>query len=407
MELSVHDGPAEEPSSGYAASLHCSLNTLATLDLHRVSSNAPSLSRRPSSRDAELRVPLERVNAINVPLSVQTVHVQTFQAQTKAAMSGQFREACATVNGDVFSVEACARSLLAQLRGFIEDACSTTSGGFYYHDGHVVANIIFSETFRGMPMDEFLSKTRTRLETQFRAACSTSDNVDLCLQNLHDQIVGSIDESCETHRGYVLCNRNSTNKPLHVLHPHKNGGLSVRKAIGCNCAGSDADAVTGELDEGTNRCDLDTVSRGSSFVCHGHYLKAAAVPKGEPYAVFLRHPADRLSSFRRYAKNASFEMYATWMQVEYIDEKNPPAFVGCIGGAATMQEEWKRFLTSFSSKCDAPRENCAPDLPHFHNTGAATTAPPMGSTGRHVETVFPERYIKDFELFERYCGARE
>jgi hypothetical protein len=70
----------------------------------------------------------------------------------------------------------------------------------------------------------------------------------------------------------------STNRPLthilhasHVQHPPKNGGLTLRAALGCYCA-DDSDWWTdGDQDGGAiraGRCDGRTIL--CPFVCHGH-----------------------------------------------------------------------------------------------------------------------------------------
>ena len=86
---------------------------------------------------------------------------------------------------------------------------------------------------------------------------------------------------------------------VHVLHPKKVGGLSVRAAVGCHCA-MDSDAYLDQYQaHGMGRaghCELQTTL--CPFTCHGHATFASALPPRARIAVFVRDPFARAWSVR-------------------------------------------------------------------------------------------------------------
>ena len=149
---------------------------------------------------------------------------------------------------------------------------------------------------------------------------------------------------------------------VHILHPIKTGGLSLRKAIGCECSGVDEDH--GEIEEGTTNCHKTTST--DKFVCHGHGITCKSIPKNEPYVVIVRDPEERAKSFSKYWRKKITEDILRDRKIslpmsEYIDcPDNPPAM---ILHTETLDKDYQEFKRKFC----LPGE-CADHIPHYHNS---------------------------------------
>ena len=73
---------------------------------------------------------------------------------------------------------------------------------------------------------------------------------------------------------------------VHILHPRKTGGLSLRNAVGCNCK------------YGDKGCDKTT--QKGRFICHRHGVTCRDIPKNEPYVMLVRDPIKRAISCINY-----------------------------------------------------------------------------------------------------------
>ena len=82
---------------------------------------------------------------------------------------------------------------------------------------------------------------------------------------------------------------------LYLTHLPKTGGASLRKAIGCNCAGG-VDVKSKETLSGTDDCVKTTQANG--VVCFGHRQRPPQADS--PTAVVLRNPVTRLESWAAY-----------------------------------------------------------------------------------------------------------
>ncbi|KAJ1453425.1 hypothetical protein M885DRAFT_588606 [Pelagophyceae sp. CCMP2097] len=161
---------------------------------------------------------------------------------------------------------------------------------------------------------------------------------------------------------------------VHLLHPTKSAGASLRVGIGCDCSEAEA-AQFGDDGARIGKCQIDTTQW--PFVCHSHHTTAAGLPFGARYAVVVRHPEARALSTLNYCKGWNLGLSAaetadyclevyrrSKCTADYLDAPgNPPAFLGATDqlGAA----DWQRFRDAFAPECD--EAGCSSRLGDFHN----------------------------------------
>jgi mannosyltransferase OCH1-like enzyme len=149
-------------------------------------------------------------------------------------------------------------------------------------------------------------------------------------------------------------------KNIHILHPMKTGGLSIRKALGCNCKDK-ADEDHGERELGTAGCQKTT--RKGKFICHGHGIKCKDIPKEDPYVVIVRDPEDRAKSWMKYFRRdiKSDKQFEKDNLYSYMDcPNNPPDM---ILHTKTLDEDYQEFKRRFC----LPGE-CADSISHYHDS---------------------------------------
>jgi len=170
--------------------------------------------------------------------------------------------------------------------------CTSEFEGFghYINEARAVKAVILYTD--GPPMNEMLDESSgikikcnvTSLSTPNKVGpaseFSPKDLEDgmnrLALLGNHDLILmGNNARNMYLHDKTLFENRLKTyvtewnkKQKVHILHPIKTGGLSLRKAVGCDCSGIDKDH--GEIEEGTTNCHKTTSAK--RFVCHGHIL---------------------------------------------------------------------------------------------------------------------------------------
>lgn len=189
---------------------------------------------------------------------------------------------------------------------------------------------------------------------------------------------------CDASRGCDardLCGE----RAVHVLHPKKVGGLSVRAAVGCHCA-TDSDAYFSADTARAGHCELQTTL--CPFVCSGHATFASALPPKARIAVFVRDPFKRAWSVRVFdeATNGprppharpAFALTDLEPQACYLTDM--PAFLGTLEHASS---DWPRFLTTFAVEC-ARVGGCASHLEKRHDGTAyeSTDQRPLDTTER-------------------------
>jgi hypothetical protein len=145
---------------------------------------------------------------------------------------------------------------------------------------------------------------------------------------------------------------------VHILHPVKTGGLSLRKAVGCGCPGG-IDIIHGETERETDSCHYP--SRKGRFICHGHRSTADSIPKDEPYVIIFRDPEERAKSLSKYARrDIRMVLFGEPSLSEYIDFHNPPAM---ILHTETLEKDYQEFKKRF-----CPPGECADSISHYHDS---------------------------------------
>nr|QBK85501.1 MAG: glycosyltransferase [Marseillevirus LCMAC101] len=150
------------------------------------------------------------------------------------------------------------------------------------------------------------------------------------------------------------------NHKVHVLHPEKTGGLSIRKAIGCNCADG-TDEHHGATEFGTAGCHKTT--RKGRFICHGHGVKCRDISKNDPYVILVRDPEDRAKSWMKYFRrniksDKQFEKHDLYSYIDCPD--NPPDM---ILHTETLDKDYQEFRRRF-----CPPGECTESISHYHDS---------------------------------------
>ena len=202
--------------------------------------------------------------------------------------------------------------------------------------------------------------------------CPTDARSGACVGGFVAQRLCDASRDCDARR---ICGDGA----VHVLHPKKVGGLSVRAAVGCHCA-MDSDAYLDQYQaHGMGRaghCELQTTL--CPFTCHGHATFASALPPRARIAVFVRDPFARAWSVRvfdeatsgRRAPGARPAIALTDLEPQACYLEGLPAFLGVLENA---EDDWPRFLTTFAKEC-AAIGGCAQRLDKRHEGAAYKSA---------------------------------
>ena len=143
---------------------------------------------------------------------------------------------------------------------------------------------------------------------------------------------------------------------IHILHPQKTGGLSIRKALGCGCRHG-VDHKHGETEIGTNGC-IKKTSAGN-FVCHGHKETCKNLPPDATYIMITRDPIKRANSWKKYDNGPKNYHYNNSLY-QYMDcPNNPPAM---ILRTEHLDEDYDTFRKKFC------KEGECSDLQHYHKS---------------------------------------
>ena len=202
--------------------------------------------------------------------------------------------------------------------------------------------------------------------------CPTDARSGACVGGFVAQRLCDATRDCDARR---ICGDGA----VHVLHPKKVGGLSVRAAVGCHCA-MDSDAYLDQYQaHGMGRaghCELQTTL--CPFTCHGHATFASALPPRARIAVFVRDPFARAWSVRvfdeatsgRRPRHARPAIALTDLEPQACYLEGMPAFLGVLENA---EDDWPRFLTTFAKEC-AAIGGCAQRLDKRHEGAAYKSA---------------------------------
>ena len=182
---------------------------------------------------------------------------------------------------------------------------------------------------------------------------------------------------------------------VHLLHPVKSGGAALRAAIGCGCGGPKDECQSNEKMEHSAACWKTTSTAGGEFVCHGHEVTCADLPRGSIYALFTRDSRARVASCERYfdckitvghsvfgdlllakateisrrtGENMTSVAISEFCKEQISDQSyeffvgacpdNPPAFVGRF---EEFESEYARLRATFGRQCESA--GCAAALP--------------------------------------------
>ena len=172
-------------------------------------------------------------------------------------------------------------------------------------------------------------------------------------------------------------------------------GVETAALIGCGCGGPKDECQSNEKMEHSAACWKTTSTAGGEFVCHGHEVTCADLPRGSIYALFTRDSRARVASCERYfdckitvghsvfgdlllakateisrrtGENMTSVAISEFCKEQISDQSyeffvgacpdNPPAFVGRF---EEFESEYARLRATFGRQCESA--GCAAALP--------------------------------------------